>query len=275
MEAMSERDAIERVDQPVTVQSVVEDVRELGVEPGETLLVHSSLSALGWVAGGAQAVVEGLMEAVTPAGTLLMPAFTGQYTNPEGWSNPPVPGEWVDTIRAERPTFRPPVTPTRGIGAVPECFRNYPDAERSQHPQTSFAAWGVDAEEMVADHCLDYGLGDDSPLAEIYDRDGRILLLGTHHNTNSSLHLSEYRADFPKEPKTTDIPICRDGNRVRVDIEGFERSSEDFPEVGRAFEEQFGDSPAVTTGTVGVAEATLLRQQPLVDFGVEWFEEHR
>ncbi len=273
---MSERDAVERAEEPVTVQSLADDLRELGVETGETLLVHSSMSALGWVVGDAQAVVDGLMRAVTESGTLVVPTYTGQYTNPEGWSNPPVPDEWVETIRAKRPAFRPAVTPTRRIGAVPECFRNYPRAVRSRHPQTSFAAWGADAAEIVADHSLDYGLGDGSPLAEVYERDGRVLMLGTDHDTNTSLHLAEYRADFPKESKTTDTPLLRDGERVHVEIEGFERSTEDFPDVGRAFEDEFGsDESAVRTGAVGATTATLLAQRPLVDFAVEWFEEHR
>ena len=90
---MTERDAVEAVDDPVTVETLVGDLRGLGVEAGETILVHSSVSSLGWVAGGAQAVVEALQRTVTEDGTLVVPTFTAQYTDPAAWSNPPVPDE--------------------------------------------------------------------------------------------------------------------------------------------------------------------------------------
>lgn len=125
-EDAGERAAIERVDEPNTVASLTADLRDLGVEPGDAVLVHSSLSALGWTAGGPQAVVDALRAAVTDSGTLVLPTYTGQYTDPADWSRPPVPESWVETIRESMPPFRPAVTPARGVGAVPECFRTTP-----------------------------------------------------------------------------------------------------------------------------------------------------
>ncbi|ELZ24294.1 aminoglycoside N3-acetyltransferase [Halosimplex carlsbadense 2-9-1] len=270
---MGERDAVDRVDEPATVTTLADDLRGLGVEPGETLLVHASLSALGWVAGDAQAVVDALREAVTDSGTLVMPAYTGQYTDPEAWSNPPVPDDWVETIRAERPPFRPESTPTRGMGAVAECFRGYPDTVRSRHPTVSFAAWGADTEAVVADHAYDEGLGESSPLAAVYDRGGRVLMLGTGHDTNTSIHLAEYRADFPKERVTNEAPVLEDGEALRVEYEDIETDTSDFAELGAEFEAE--RSEAVTRGTVGAAEARLVDQPALVDFAVDWFETHR
>ena len=270
---MGEADAVGRVDEPLTVATLVDELRDLGVEPGETLLVHSSLSSLGWVAGGAQAVVDALREAVTDAGTLVMPAHTGQYTDPEAWSNPPVPDDWVETIREERPPFRPGTTPTRGVGAVAECFRGYPDAVRSRHPTVSFAAWGADAEAVVGDHAYDEGLGESSPLAEVYERGGRVLALGTGYDTNTSIHLAEYRADFPKTRTTGVAPVLEDGERVRVAFEDIETDTADFPALGAEFED---DRPtAVDRGTVGAADARLIDQPALVDFAVEWLDAYR
>ncbi|MFB6141026.1 MAG: aminoglycoside N(3)-acetyltransferase [Halosimplex sp.] len=270
---MGEHDAVARVDEPVTVSSMVDDLRDLGVEAGDTLLVHSSLSALGWVCGDAQAVVDALRRAVTESGTLVVPTHTGQYTDPAVWSNPPVPEEWVDTVREERPPYRPESTPSRAVGAVPECFRGYPDAVRSRHPTFSFAAWGADAEDVVADHRYDYGLGDGSPLADVYDRDGDVLLLGTGHDTNTSIHLAEYRATFPKEVVRNDAPVIEDGEAVRVEYEDVVTDSSDFADVGADFEAEHAD--AVERGTVGAAESALVDQPALVDFAVEWFDEHR
>ncbi|PSQ49166.1 AAC(3) family N-acetyltransferase [Halobacteriales archaeon SW_6_65_15] len=271
---MSEADAIDRLDEPLTVERIAADLRELGVEAGDALLVHSSLSALGWVAGGAPAAVDALMGVVTPEGTIAMPTHSTQYTDPAVWESPPVPDDWEDVIRTERPAYRPEVTPTRGMGAIPECFRTYPEVRRSRHPTYSFAAWGRDAEAIVADHSYDHGMGESSPLAEVYDRDGTILMLGTDHDTNTSLHLAEHRADREQGVSTQTAPVLdADGEREMISFEQLEYDAGDFAEVGRDFEKDYPD--AVTEGQVGAADAKLVSQREIVDYGAAWFEENR
>lgn len=268
---MTEQAAIEQVETPVTADDIAADLRSLGVTPGETLIVHSSVSALGWVAGQQQAVVEGLQRAVTEAGTLVVPTHSPQFSDCEKWSNPPVPEAWVEEMPERMPPFRPAATPSRGVGAVPECFRTYQDAVRSRHPEYSFAAWGADAEAVVADHRYDNGLGDGSPLAEVYDRAGRVLLLGVGHSVNTSLHLAEHRADYETEQVCHRAPVIEDGERVMVEYEDIAGDTADFEDVGAAFESEVD----VTEGTVGAADAKLLDQPELVDFAVEWFEANR
>lgn len=268
---MSEADAIDRVDDPVTIESMTTAFRDLGLEVGDTVLAHASLSAIGWVSGDAPAVVDALMRVLTPEGTLVMPTHTSQYTDPADWEHPPVPEDWVDIIHETRPAFRPEITPSRGMGAIPECFRHYPGTHRSRHPLYSFAAWGADAEELIRNHSLEYSLGEDSPLARVYDRDGYVLMLGTDHETNTSLHLAEYRADIDAETTVHRLPVKRDGERVVVTAEDIAIDSDDFEELGAEFDEAVGG----TTGRVGAAETLLVRQRPLVDFAVDWFEVNR
>lgn len=268
---MGERAAVGAVDDPLTVASIAADLRELGVEAGDALLVHTSLSELGWVCGGPQAVVDALQGVLTDDGSLAMPTFSSQYSNAVFWSNPPVPDGWLDVISEEMPPYRPESTPTRNMGAVAECFRDYPGVHRSGHPEVSFAAWGADAATLVADHAFDDGLGEGSPLADLYDRDADVLLLGTSWGTCSSLHLAEYRADLETERVPNTAPVLVDGERVPVEYEDIDVDDSDFPEVGAAFEAAVG----VTRGEVGAAEATLVDQPSLVDFGVGWLSEHR
>lgn len=268
---MSEADAVEAVDEPATVSSIAAGLRDLGAEAGDTLLVHASLRELGWVAVDPTAVVDALQAVLTEDGTLVMPTHSGQYGNPAHWQNPPVPDDWVEVVREERSPFRPEVTPTRSMGAIPECFRNYPGTVRSEHPETSFAAWGADAEAVVADHPYDDLMGEESPLGAVYDRDGDVLLLGTSWDTCTSLHLAEYRADVETETFWNAAPVVEDGERVLVEYEDIVVSDEDFPELGAAFEDEVG----VVRGEVGDAETTLVSQRDLVDFGVEWMSEHR
>jgi aminoglycoside 3-N-acetyltransferase len=270
---MSERLPADRSSEPVTVERMASDLDTLGVESGQTVLVHGSLSSLGWVCGGPTAVVDALMTVVGPDGTLVMPTHSPGNRDPSNMGNPPVPDSWYDTIRAQMPPYRPSVTPTRGMGAIAECFRSYPGVTRSDHPQHSFAAWGSDAEFVTSDHSLDDSLGEGSPLARVYDLDGDVLLLGTTHGTNTSLHLAEYRASIDLERTSNASAVLVDGDREWVQWEDLAIDDGDFAACGEAFETRRPDD--VETGTVGVGEATLFSQRSLVDFAVDWFESNR
>jgi aminoglycoside 3-N-acetyltransferase len=263
----------ERCDEPITTERIASDLRELGLDAGDTAIVHASLSALGWVAGGAPAVVDALQSVVTEEGTLVLPTHTSQLSDPSDWSNPPIPESWHQPFREAAAPYRPEVTPCLRVGQIPDCFRSYPGVERSSHPLYSFAAWGAEAEAVVAAHPLDVGLGDGSPLEAVYDREGYVLQLGTDHGTNTSLHLAEYRADWSKPTETVGAPMLVEGEREWVEWPALAWDSDDFADCGAAFADAHPE--AVTTGGVGAADARLLDQRALVDFGVEWFGEHR
>jgi len=263
---MPKADLITRTPAPRTRAALAADLRALGVRAGETLLVHSSLSALGWVNGGAVAVIQALQDVLTSAGTLVMPTFTLNLTDPSGWRHPPVPEEWQATIRDTMPAFDPARTPTRHMGRIPELFRTWPDVLRSDHPHSSFAAWGQYARQVTAGHQLAFSLGEGSPLARMYDLDGRVLLLGTENNT--SLHLAEVRAG--RRPTVTfGGPVLRAGQRQWVTFEEPDYDDGAFPPVKAAF----GASGAITLGQVGSATARLMHQRELVDFAVEFWRE--
>jgi aminoglycoside 3-N-acetyltransferase len=260
---------------PPTVTSLTADLRALGLEPGMTVLVHSSLRAIApWVVGGAQAVILALEAVVTAQGTLVMPCHSGELSDPADWQNPPVPPHWWDLIRQEMPAYQPDLTATRQMGAIPESFRKQAGVVRSGHPQTSFAAWGQAARFVIDDHRLNSGLGEQSPLARIYDLDGWVLLLGVGHDANTSLHLAEYRANFPgKVFCRTGAPMLVDGVRQWVTFEDLDfGNTDDFPAIGAAFAHETG---LVRSGQIGNALAHFMPQRPLVDFAVRWMEQHR
>jgi len=270
---MAERDVIRRTGRPITVESLVDDLRTLGVEAGSTLLVHSSLSRLGWVCGGAVAVILALEEALGPSGTLVMPAMSGDLTDPKDWQHPPVPEAWKDTIRASMPAYDRRLTPTRGMGVIAETFRTRSGVVRSDHPHVSFSARGPQAERITANHRLDFGLGEGSPLARIYELDGHVLLLGVGHGNNTSIHLAEYRAEYPgKREVQNGAPMLVNGHRQWVSVRDIDIDEDDFPQIGEAFER---DTNEVHRGSVGEGCGLLMRQRPLVDFAAENMMRHR
>lgn len=211
---MTEEEIVERTPAPATVSSLARDLESLGIQKGATLLVHSSLSAIGWVAGREHAVVLALQRALGDEGTLIMPSYSSSLSDPASWSSPPVPHSWFEPIRQEMPAFDPDMTPTREMGAIVNCFRSQRDALRSNHPSESFCARGPLASQILKDHSLEMCFGERSPLARLYDLDASVLLVGVGHESNSSFHLAEYRANWPSKKTVAEgAPILVDGER--------------------------------------------------------------
>ncbi|MCA9968930.1 MAG: AAC(3) family N-acetyltransferase, partial [Anaerolineales bacterium] len=258
---MSEARAIEQSARPQTRASLAADLRALGVQAGMTLLVHSSLRALGWVNGGPVAVIQALQDVLTPDGTLVMPAFSGEYSDPAAWQAPPVPAAWWQPIRDTLPAFDPALTPTRGMGKIAELFRTWPGVCRSAHPQVSFAAWGRQAARLTAGHTLAHGLGEGSPLARVYELDGHVLLLGVGYDVNTSFHLAEYRSGA-RPAVVNQVPAPENGRSVWRGLPDIAFNEDIFPAIGADFEA----TGAVRVGRVGVGNGRLYAQRAGVDF---------
>lgn len=252
-----------------TRESLTRELLALGVRPGETLLAHTSLSALGWVSGGAVALVQALLDALGPEGTLVVPAHSGDNSEPSVWQNPPVPEDWWPVLRASMPAYDPLTSPTYGVGIVPETVRTWPGALRSAHPQTSFAALGPAAATITAGHARDCRLGERSPLARLEKAGARVLLLGAGYGSCTSFHLAEYRIPGPEEENSFAAMTSR--GRVWKTVRERSINEEDFGELGAAFEKD----TEVVRGFVGAAESRLFPVADAVAYAERWLAANR
>jgi aminoglycoside 3-N-acetyltransferase len=230
------------------------------------------MSKLGWVVGGAQAVIEALLAAVGPEGTIMMVTNSSHNTDPANWRYPPVPESWWPTIRDHMPAYQPQCTPTRGLGVVPELFRTWPGAVRSPHPAYSLTAVGRQADLLMAEHLLHEDLGERSPLGKLYELDGYVLLLGVGHGNNTTLHMAEWRADYPgKQTHPSGSAMLVNGRREWVAYHTLKTSDDDFDQIGAAFDA----AHQIEIGRIHQAEARFFKQRLAVDFAVKWIEANR
>ena len=253
-----------------TPGSIAAQLGAAGLRPGDTVLVHSSLSALGWVCGGATTVVTALLDVLGGTGTLVVPAQSADNSDPAGWRNPPVPESWWAEIRASMPPYDPRTTPSTGVGVIPETVRNWPGAVRSAHPQTSFAALGARAAEVVAEHALDSQLGERSPLARLEAVGARVLLLGVGFDSCTAFHLAEYRLPTPPETDNS-FAVTTPRGRSWTTVRDIALDDDDFAELGAAFAE----ARPVEVGRVGAAVTRLFPLADAVAHAEAWLAARR
>lgn len=247
-------------------------LEQVGVQSGQAIMVHTSLSSLGFVCGGAQMVIEALIESVGEEGTIMMPTQSWKNLDPEAGVHWEEPKEWWQTIRDNWPAYDKDITPTNTMGAVAEMFRKWPGTKRSDHPARSVAAWGKQAEYLTRNHDLSNIFGEDSPVGKLYALDGYVLLIGVDYDKNTSIHLADVRADYPSKHMTKESSaIMENGNRVWKTYETLYVDGEDFCDIGKAFEKEC----RVEKVMLGNGTLTFMKQRELVDFAVRWIEKYR
>lgn len=271
---MSEKKAISKTEAPITIETLKKAFSNIGLRNGMTVLLHSSLSSIGWVCGGAVAVILALESVLGLNGTLVMPAHSGDLSDPKAWENPPVPSSWWNIIKETMPPYDCNITPTRGIGVIPEVFRKQKGVLRSLHPQVSFTAKGKNAELITSGHNLDFGFGEHSPLKRIYDLDGYVLLLGVEHSSNTSIHLAEAMANYcGKGTVITGSSILYGKNKRWVEFKDYKDFTKDFTKIGREFVKVKHND--IHISKIGNAKSQFFKQRDIVDFAILWLEKNK
>jgi aminoglycoside 3-N-acetyltransferase len=174
---------------PLTQEEIRAGLVDVGLRPGDTVLVHSSMRKLGRVDGGADTVLGALLDVLRSSGNLVLPTFN--YGRP-------LPSPWYD----------PAVTPAR-TGIIPEVGRHLPGAVRSLSPTHSVAVIGPRSLSITGDHLGFRTFGPGSPIDRVARDGGKVLLVGVDQTTNSAIHVAEEYAGIPKASWYPELPWVR------------------------------------------------------------------
>jgi aminoglycoside N3'-acetyltransferase len=263
------------VEPALTAQDLGRDLRRLGVRPGDALMLHVSLRAIGPLEGGPDALLDALEAAIGADGTLLM-IFGAEIEH--DWVNQLPESERLPLL-AGAPPFDPLTAPVfHEVGYFAEIFRRRPGTLVTDNPSGRFGARGRQAERLLADAPWNEYYGPGSPLDRLCRMGGRILRIGADFDTTTVLHFAEYLADVPDKrrvrrhyrcqgPHGPEIRVvdCLDDSEGIVDWPGedyFATILRDYLVTGRARQ-----------GRVGQAASELIEAQDLLEFGTAWMTE--
>lgn len=232
----------------VTKETIKEGLKQLGLKKGDMILVHSSLSSFGYVAGGTDAVIDALLEVVGKEGTIVVPTLTGS---------------------AELSPQNPPIFDVHNTvcwtGEIPETFRSRKEAIRSLHPTHSVAAIGAQARFLTKDHEKSITpCGKGSPYCKLAELGGYVLLLGVGLQVCTLFHTVEELAELPYHMQKDWVlakVIDERGNKreikIKIHLYGLQRN---FPRM----EPLLLGKGAMKTGTIGKSTVRLINADKLV-----------
>jgi len=230
----------------VDKETLVRQLRDLGVRPAGVLLVHTAFSEIRPVEGGPRGLIEALRASIGVDGTLVMPSMTEDDDHP----------------------FDLRSTPCPGMGAVADVFWRLPGVIRSDSPH-AFAAIGPQADGITASHPIDTPHGHDSPVGRVYDLNGQVLLLGVEHDASTTIHLAENLAGvrYRREKHAT---IVQDGRPVRTEYREIDHCCRNFSLVDRWLDAQHLQHRA----RIGNGQARLARSRDIVGVALAHLQEN-
>lgn len=233
-------------------QTLTAQLKALGLPIDRPVMVHAGLRSVGAIDGGANTLIDALLDAIAPRGTMLM----------------------MVAERGDVP-FDPLTTPADPQnGVLAEIFRRRAGQGVSDHPASRFAAIGPDAAALLSPVPLHDYYGPGSPLERFVAMRGQVLRLGASPDTVTLTHYAEYLADLPVKrrvprdyvradtgPLTIDSLDDSDGIAVWPHGNYFPQILQDFLGEGRAH-----------TGPVGNCIAELIDGPAFVAFATRWME---
>lgn len=247
--------------------------RSLGIRPGDTLMVHASVRAVGQIAGGPDQIHLAIKDALTDTGTLMMYASCPEHYDEvgRGHLSADVERDLLDKLPAfDALTARS----QRDNGALVELLRTYPGSKVNAHV-ARFVVWGAKADTLIARQPWNYAFGRGSALERFVDLDGKILMLGSDHDTVTFLHYAEHIVDVPgKRIARYKVPVNDNGQRVWREMEEFDTADAGaHPHWPPRFFARLVDTYLHETGNlggrIGDAESYLMSARGLLAFALQ------
>jgi aminoglycoside N3'-acetyltransferase len=261
-----------RVTAPITTATLVDDLSRLGVKPGDTLMIHASLRAIGRLRDGPDSLLDALEQMVGGDGTLLM--ILGAEIA-EDWVNR-LPEPERLTALAEAAPFDPATAPVfHEVGYFAEIFRRRARTLVTDNPSGRFGARGRLAQDLLADAPWHDYSGPGSPLDRLCRFGGRVLRMGASLDTTTVLHFAEYRAEIPAKRRVRRHYRCRgpQGPETRaVECLDDENGIVDWPgeDYFAIILRAYLATGRALRGRVGLAQSELIEASDLVEFGTQW-----
>ena len=250
----------------ITFDQLVLDFKNLGIEEGDVVFVHSSLSRIGYVENGPETVIEALKSVIGKEGTLLFPAFSFSG------------GGVYGTISNPDYVFNPKVEPSY-VGKISDVFWRMKGVERSLHPTHSVAAFGKLAKEITKDHSnLGTNWGKGTPFGKMLDLNAKMIGIGVKLPYYTFFHcVEDYEPDLfqglyepnkipvkiqcENELKTFEIPYHNlDYTKDRIEVNSA---------IEKVFTEHFLSSGKLNSGIVGKADTLIITAKDFYDLTVE------
>jgi aminoglycoside 3-N-acetyltransferase len=249
--------------------------RALGVRPGDTVMVHASVRAVGHVAGGPDEIHLALKDALTADGTLMMYASCPRYYDEVGRGHLSA-AEERELLEKLPPFDAYTARADRDHGVLVEFLRSYPGSIVNDHV-ARFVVWGRHAAHLVAHQPWDYALGRDSALDRFLGLDGRILLIGCDHDHVTFLHYAEHIVSVAgKRVARYKVPVEERGQRVWREMEEVDTSDRAHPNWPDRFFARLVNTHLANTGNrgglVGAARCYCLAAGELLPFALSMME---
>jgi aminoglycoside 3-N-acetyltransferase len=254
-----------------TLARLSDQCREIGLAPGQIVMVHASLRAVGPILGGPDVLIDAILRSVAPDGTMMV--YVGDQTPFDDVGRGLFTPEEEAFILEHCPAFDPATArANRDFGAFAELFRTRTGVRCSRNPGARMAAFGAKTDWLTRDHPLNYGLGAGSPLDKLCQIGGGVMLIGSDLDEVTLLHYAENIAPIAaKKTVRIKLPLLIDGRRQWTEIEECNSMTgiRDWPDRFFAtIVQSFLETPHVRTGLIGDARTYLIDAQALVNFAI-------